>query len=155
MKRKLFISGLIILLLSTFHIHAQGAKNILLTVDTSTINANNVDEVSSFGQGPGVKNEDFTIDVVIGDLVIWRGDSSSSESDRVVITSIVHESGIKLFGKRRLTDSQTQGLIVGRIIEGSPGDMEKYRINFKVIRGTVESETFSIDPKIRVVAPGD
>ncbi len=126
---------------------------ITLQVDTGNISNSNVDEVSNFGQSPSISNHDFLTEVSLGDIVMWNGVSSSApDQDKVIITSINHEGGARIFGRNTLKDSkQNPGVVVGIVSEGKEGDEEKYKVSFKVLnRGNQRNGTFHIDPKLQV-----
>lgn len=126
---------------------------ITLNVDTYAIENSNVDEVSNFGQPQGVSNRDYTINVKKGDIVLWKGVSSSApETDQVLISAINHEGGARVFGRNTLLDSpQNPGIVVGTVTEGKDGEEEKYKLSFKVMNDSIpRGGTYHIDPKIRV-----
>lgn len=130
-------------------IQAQETHTITLYVDTSDITKSNANSVSNFGQDPSISNEDYTVDVNLGDQVIWQGVSSSSDNDVVEIVSINYEGGARVFDKNTIKGSD--GTVSAVVSAGKKGDEEKYTINFRVIRnGKRLSGTFKIDPKIRV-----
>lgn len=143
---------LIVIALFTFSInsYSQQTHIITLNVDTGQIENSNVDEVCDFGQDPGITNRGFTIEVEIGDTVKWIGVSSSSpDTDAVEITGINHEGGARVFGKNKLND--TDGVVVGVVTDGKEGDLEKYKISFKVYNdGDKRGGTYHIDPIIKV-----
>jgi len=116
--------------------------NVTLYVNTAEINNQNISATCNFGQETGIKNEDYTIVVNVGDTIIWEGVSSSSENDIVGITKIKFEEGTKIFDKDVLEGTST---VVGTTI-GTTDKDEKYKISFKV-NG---SSTYSIDPKIQI-----
>ena len=65
--------------------NAQEAPIVVtLNVDTENVNADNIAETCSFGQDPSVSNEDFTVDVVVGDEILWEGISSTNPDGDVV-----------------------------------------------------------------------
>lgn len=126
---------------------------ITLNVDTSAIENSNVDEVSNFGQPEEVSNHDFTIIVKKGDIILWKGVSTSApDSDQVLISAINHEGGARVFGRNTLLDSQQNpGIVVGTVTDGKDGDEEKYKLSFKVMNDSIQrGGTYHIDPKIQV-----
>ncbi len=149
-----FLYLILIVLLTGFYpdniMAQQNTVFITLNVDTQAINQNNINQVSNFGQGPGISNRDFTTDVNIGDLVIWNGRSTSSPQDQVLITLIEYEDGTRIISKNRLNDNQTPGKVVGSIDKGSPGDEMKYLVKFVIKNGNVERGPFTIDPKLKI-----
>jgi hypothetical protein len=126
---------------------------IKLYVDTGQITKQNVNQVSNFGQPANIPNRDFTIEVSVGDVVVWEGVSSNArETDKVLINAINHEGGVNVFDKNVLKDTpQNPGVVEGTVKVGQAGDEEKYKISFKVLNnGRQRNGTFHIDPKIRV-----
>lgn len=126
---------------------------IILQVDTQNIGPTNTDDVCTFGQDASISNAEFTINVRKGDVIIWKGVSSSApDTDEVLITSINHEGGARVFGRNVLRDSrQNPGVVLGVISDGKDGDEEKYKVSFKVLNsGEKRGGTFHIDPKIRI-----
>ena len=131
----------------------QSIHEITLYVDTGAITSNNVNQVSNFGQDTGISNVDFTIVVKPGDIVLWKGVSSTApETDEVHVTAINHEGGARVFGKNTLRDTnQNPGIVLGTVTDGKDGDEEKYKLSFKVKNdGEKRNGTFHIDPKIQV-----
>lgn len=126
---------------------------ITLHVDTGKIENGNIDQVCTFGQGDGVSNEDFTIVVKPGDVIMWQGVSSNApETDQVLISAINYEGGARIFSKNTLKDSrQNLGVVLGTVSEGKDGDEHKYKLSFKVLNsGEKRGGTFNIDPKIKI-----
>lgn len=124
---------------------------ITLNVDTGTITSTNTDETCNFGQSRDVSNRDFATQVNIGDIVLWKGVSTSSpDNDQVMIEAINHEGGARVFGRNTLKDTrQNPGVVLGTVTEGKDGDREKYTISFKVMNNGVQRNgTFLIDPQI-------
>ncbi|WP_159039897.1 hypothetical protein [Christiangramia fulva] len=126
---------------------------ITLNVDTGKITSTNTDETANFGQEQDVANRDFTTIVKNGDIVLWKGVSSSSpDNDQVLIEAINYEGGTNVFGQNTLKDTrQNPGIVVGTVTEGENGDREKYTISFKVLNnGVKRGGTYLIDPQIMV-----
>ena len=125
---------------------------ITLNVNTAVVNTQNASEVSNFGQGEDISNEDFTISVRIGDTVIWRGFSNTSQNDVVNIVSINYEGGANIFDQNILRgNGDDPELVVGTVVSGNVGDTLKYKISFTVLNdGTRRQGTYHIDPKIRI-----
>ena len=86
----IFLSGVI---------YGQQVHTITLNVDTSKVTRDNTSTTCNFGQDPSISNEEYTIEVSIGDTVEWEGISTSSENDEIDIISINHEGGSRLFNK--------------------------------------------------------
>lgn len=141
---------LAVLLISLSNVSfSQTVHTITLNVATGLIENTNVDEVCNFGQDQSIANRDFSITVKKGDTVKWVGVSSDSSGDKVEITGINHEGGVRIFGKNKLND--TDGIVIGVVSDGKPGDEEKYKLSFKVFNnGVKRNGTFHIDPKIKV-----
>ncbi|CAL65010.1 hypothetical protein [Christiangramia forsetii] len=133
--------------------HSQNQKMIKLEVDTENINENNVDSTATFGQPPETKNKDFTLDVKMGDIIIWQGNSTPGSGGLVRIKLFKHDNGIKLLGTGRISEQNGTGVIVGRVQNGEPGNEEKYTLNFEVRkRGSRTWTSYSIDPKLKLIA---
>ena len=156
MKTSKKISILLLTLCLSFSLSTMAQQPethiITLYVNTADIEKPNIDQYANFGQEAGISNRDFTIHVRKGDIVIWKGISTSSEADMVNISAINHEGGVNVFGQNVLRgNGETPELVVGTVINGNPGDEDKYKISFKVyINGTKKHGTFHIDPKIIV-----
>lgn len=125
---------------------------ITLTVDTAVITTSNINDVSSFGQEDGVSNQEYTITVKSGDIIVWQGVSSSSPNDEVMISAINYQGGTNVFGQNTLKDTrQNPGVVVGTVEDRPDGAETKYMISFKVFNdGERRNGTFNIDPKIMV-----
>ena len=153
MKLKLF--SIILAVLFSF---GNGTTNpevheITLYVNTSILDNSNIDEVCNFGQDPNIPNSEYTITVRPGDIVVWKGVSTSNEElDQVLIKAINHEGGARVFGRNTLNDTnQNPGIVIGTVTDGKDGDDEKYKLSFKVLNdGVKRNGTFHIDPKISV-----
>lgn len=152
--KKNYALAAILLLLFAVKSYSQDpeAHYITLYVDTSIINSQNENEVSNFGQTTNVSNEDYTIDVRLGDTIIWRGVSSVSDEDVVNITAINYEGGVNIFNRNVLRgDNGDPEQVTGTVVTGNVGDMIKYKVSFTVYRnGSKLPGTFKIDPKIRL-----
>lgn len=101
-----------------------------------------------------ISNEEFTIDVNLGDTVTWEGVSSNAPSTDVVnIVSINHEGGKNVFDKNVLKgNGETPEKVTGTAITKTDGgEKYKYKISFTVLNnGTKRNGMFHIDPKIAV-----
>lgn len=150
MKKEYTIHYLILVLgifLSTT-ISAQTTHTIVLTCDTTNITRDNVNDVCSFGQQPGVSNVDFTINVNLEDIVVWRGKAIHPNSS-IELHSINYEGGKNVFYKNVLNG--TNGIVTGKVVNGMPGDIQKYGLKFRVFRnGSRLPGIFEIDPRIRI-----
>lgn len=143
----------IILIITIFFsaiVTAQTTHTIILTCDTTDITNENVNDVCSFGQDSNIPNKDYTIDVNIGDVILWRGIAKNTElSSTIEIKEVNYVSGKNVFGENSLRSRG--GLVTAEVIEGQPGDEEKYDLTFRVyVDGRRLNATFTIDPKIRV-----
>ncbi|MDP3354069.1 MAG: hypothetical protein Q8S44_10060 [Flavobacteriaceae bacterium] len=125
---------------------------ITLNVDTSLINNQNESLVSNFGQEAGISNENFTINVRLGDTIIWQGLSSSSQNDVVNIISINYEGEKNIFNQNYLKgNGVVPEQVIGTVVTGNVGDSVKYKISFTVLNnGNRRGGTFKIDPKIQI-----
>ncbi len=164
-NRKLLIlkSGLILalgtLVLSSFsdltNPEQETAKTVIVTlnVDTGKINKDNTSTTCNFGQEEGISNEEFTIEVNVGDTVTWVGVSSSSpETDVVDITKIKYVKGKNIFGKDLDTkDTGKQKKISAKVLSSTAVEgTYKYDISFTVTNnGVKRNGTFHIDPRIQ------
>ena len=136
-------------------LYGQEEHIITLQVNTAEIQNPNVNDFCSFvGQESGVSNEDFTIVARVGDVVIWRGVSTSSPDDVVEIRAINHQGdmgGRNIFGANQLSgeNGQVTGTILNTTEEGAD---YKYMLQFWVYNnGTRRGGTFNIDPRIKVI----
>jgi hypothetical protein len=142
----LFLTGL----------YAQEEHVITLEVNTAEIQNPNVNDFCSFvGQESGVSNEDYTIVARVGDVVIWRGVSTSSPDDIVEIRAINHQGdrgGRDIFGQNQLQgeNGQVVATIQNTTEEGAD---YKYQLQFWVYNnGTRRGGTYNIDPRIKVIS---
>jgi hypothetical protein len=136
------------------HLSAQQEIVITLNVDTGEITAPTIDQFCNFGQEEGISNEEYTIEAEVGDTIVWRGISTSSDQDQVLIVSINHQGdrgGRDIFGENRLEG--TDGVVRGTILNGTEeGTDYKYMLSFRVLNnGEARGGLFNIDPKIKVV----
>lgn len=136
-------------------IQAQEEHVITLLVNTAEIENPNVNDFCRFeDQKPEESNEDFTIVARVGDIIIWRGESTSSADDVVEIRAINHQGdrgGRDIFGQNQLQgeNGQVTGTIINTTEEGTE---YKYMLQFRVYNnGTRRGGTFNIDPRIRVI----
>lgn len=123
---------------------SQTTHTITLHVNTAEISDSNLSKTCNFGQPADVSNEDFNIDVQVGDEIIWEIKAIDSDQEMVSIENIKYEKGRNLFNKSKI--NRKDGFVKGRILVGAKGQFQKYSIKFKVKgRGT-----FVIDPKITI-----
>jgi len=127
--------------------------NIVITlyVNTAQIDNRNVNASCNFGQDPNISNEEFTVDVNMGDTITWQGVSANAPStDSVSIESINHEGGKNVFDQNVLRGSN--GVVTGTAkVRTDGGEKYKYKISFKVTNsGSNRNGMFHIDPKIAV-----
>jgi hypothetical protein len=142
-------------LLVTFNTLSLGQEThtITLYVNTADVSSQNTSEQCNFGQAEGITNEEFTIQAKKGDIIVWKGVSTNApETDIVSITAINHEGGVNIFDKNVLRgNNQSPEVVIGTVVQGAPGDEEKYKISFKVFNnGEQRNGTFHIDPKIQI-----
>lgn len=127
-------------------------KMVILEVDTDNINAGNINEMATFGQPSEISNENFNLDVQLGDVIIWQGRTMPGAGGLVRITLLKHEEGVKLLGAGRISEQDGTGVIVGRVQAGQAGDQEKYTLKFEVRqRGSQEWVEYQIDPKLSII----
>lgn len=148
---------IIVLLVTSACCQDKQTHTITLFVNTAEILDQNVNNFSNFGQKDGSSNEDYTVDANIGDTIIWRGVSTSSDEDIVNITSINHEGGKNIFDKNVLQGNEEDPEEVIGVVKYNSIDTRtnkkkyKYKIKFTVINnGEKRNGTFHIDPKIQV-----
>ncbi len=128
-------------------------KQVILYVDTERVDKSNLSETCNFGQPAGISNEDYTLDVSVGDIIVWKGISSSNpDRDKVWVTSIDYVRGARFFNRKRLKEArENRGLVRGTVVKGNPGDIEKYNLFFIVFnREERKKGVFRIDPKLRI-----
>ena len=128
---------------------------VTLYVNTAQIDNRNVNASCNFGQASGISNEEFTIEVNVGDTITWQGVSSNAPSTDVVnIVSINHEGGKNVFDQNVLKSSMEDGREkVSAVVRSrtDDGNKYKYKISFTVINGgNRRNGMFHIDPKIEV-----
>ena len=148
----LMMTALLLLSFSTLSF-CQETHTITLFVNTAEVTSQNTALQCNFGQAEGVTNEEFTIQVKKGDIIVWKGVSTNApETDIVSITAINHEGGVNIFDKNVLRgNNQSPEVVIGTIVQGAPGDEEKYKISFKVFNNGIQRNgTFHIDPKIQI-----
>ena len=127
--------------------------SVILNVDTTRISKPDVNPYCNFGQPSTIMNEDFTIEVNVGDTISWEGISSSSSFDAVNIISINHEGGQNIFDRNLLAgDNGNPEKVVGTVLNPTPEGKEyKYTIAFTVYNnGVKRNGTYRIDPIIKV-----
>lgn len=126
---------------------------VTLHVDTGQITSRNASASCNFGQEDGTSNEEFTIYVHVGDVVVWQGVSSSApDTDIVNITSINYQGGKNVFDRNVLQgDGGSPERVSGRVVAEAPeSNKYKYTIKFTVTNnGAKRGGTFQIDPKIQ------
>lgn len=146
------MTALLIIFFSTLSF-SQETHTITLYVNTAEVTSQNTSEQCNFGQDEGISNEDFTIQVNKGDIIVWKAVSMNApETDIVNVTAINHEGGVNIFDKNVLRGNrQSPEVVIGSVVQGAPGDEEKYTVSFKVFNnGEKRNGTFHIDPKIRI-----
>ncbi len=129
---------------------AQETVVITLHVDTGQIDGKNLAATCTFGQEDGISNEEYTVVVNVGDIIVWEGVSSSSEEDVVNITKIKYVKGKNIFGKDLgPSNSDPHQKVTAKVLSGTDGGAYKYDISFTVFHnGVKRNGTFHIDPKI-------
>lgn len=154
MKSLRALSVVILALFSSGQVLAQTEHVITLYVNTSDIQNPNLNDYCNFGQDEGISNEDYTIEVSVGDTIVWVGQSNSNDTDQVLIESINHQGdqgGRDVFGQNVLRGEN--GEVRGTIQFSTEGQADyKYMLSFRVLNnGEPRGGVFNIDPKIRVV----
>ncbi|HEY5692554.1 MAG TPA: hypothetical protein VIS49_13950 [Cyclobacteriaceae bacterium] len=126
---------------------------ITLYVDTARIDNQAVNASCNFGQDPSISNEEYTVDVNLGDTVTWQGVSANAPSTDVVnIVSINHEGGKNVFDQNILKGSGNPEKVTAIAKQRTDGgEKYKYKISFTVLNnGVKRNGTFNIDPKLAV-----
>lgn len=154
-KKSGFVLSLSTLLVCSFlATHAQESKTVVVTlnVNTGQIDNKNLATTCNFGQDQNISNENFTIEVNVGDSITWRGVSSTSPAtDIVEITKIKYAKGKNIFGKDDLLPGKNKKISGKALSKTTAEDIYKYDISFTVTNnGTKRNGTFKIDPKIIV-----
>ena len=147
MKNSKQLFKLFAILLLSFSINSYGqaqTHTVILHVNTAEITNQNISTTCNFGQEEGISNEEFTIEVNVGDIIIWQGVSSTSDTDVVDITKIKYERGTNVFNIDEIDGIST---VVGTVLRPTGNQDNKYKISFK-INGT--GATYAIDPKVIV-----
>lgn len=67
-------------------------------------------------------NEDFTAEVQVSDIVVWRGEGIPSNSS-IELHSINYQGGANLLDRNVINDSN--GIVSAEVIQGQPDDVEK------------------------------
>jgi hypothetical protein len=154
MKSLRALCVVILAVFSSGQVLAQTEHVITLYVNTSDIQNPNLNDYCDFGQDEGISNEDYTIEVSVGDTIVWVGQSNSNDNDQVLIESINHQGdqgGRDIFGQNVLRGEN--GEVRGTIQFSTEGQADyKYMLSFRVLNnGEPRGGVFNIDPKIRVV----
>ncbi len=121
---------------------SQTTHTIILNVNTAEIKKSNVEETCDFGQPDNVSNEDFSIEVRLGDEVKWEINAVDENPRELELINMKYERGRNLFRKEKI--NRQGDVIRGTVVAGAVGQSEKYSIKFKV-KG---KGSFVIDPKI-------
>lgn len=136
---------------------------VTLIVDTENITRSNfAQEVRFRGQPAGTSLEDYTIEVLRGEVIEWNGvPESASSADSVQITMIQYEKNFNgnefknvLRAKNNVPKRERPGVVMGKVKKRKRviDKTEKYKLFFQVyINGTATLGTLIIDPKIRVL----
>ena len=128
-------------------------RTVTLYVNTAQIDNQNVNASCNFGQDASISNEEFTIDVNVGDVITWQGVSANAPSTDVVnIVSINHEGGKNVFGENIIkSNGQAPETVTATALYKTEGSKYKYKISFTVSNGVNKRNAmFHIDPKIDV-----
>ena len=124
---------------------------VTLYVDTANFNKSDINKYCNFGQTDGSSNEDYTIEVNVGDTITWQGVSTSNQADVVLIHSVRHHHGKKIFDQDEITGDGKNPKISRKALYSTQGaETNKYVLRFVIIKNGKKSEVFQIDPKIEV-----
>ncbi len=152
MKLKVSMPVLLLglILLSTNSFSQNNRVDIQLIVNVDDIEPGNLETTCEFeGQPQGVSLEDFTNEVANGDIVKWTIKVSDGSAGNAKLEKFKHETGKKLFLKDSIPASL--GRIRAKVEDGSPGDEEKYSLEFRIKKqGTSDWIYYQIDPKLLI-----
>lgn len=123
---------------------AQTTHTITLHVDTEEITKSNLSSTCNFGQATNISNEDFNLDVSIGDSIVWNIIATDSDPRDVNLVNVKFERGRNLLQSSQVNDKK--GKVKAKITQGAKGQFEKYSIRFRV-KG---KGAFVIDPKLTI-----
>lgn len=158
MGNRVFWMLLFCLTLGTNVLWAQATETVTLYVDTDGLQnntpANEVNNYCNFGQDPSISNEDYLIEVNVGDIVNWRGVANNG-TDIVNIEKIIYQGGPNPFPQERdeLDGGGTDGKTVSvEMVSATGSETCKYMVRFTITKGgTPVSRNFDIDPRLRVM----
>jgi len=97
--------------------YTQETVTLTLIVNTSNFNADNLNASCTFeaqwsNSGQVIRSngnlEYFTIEVKVGDIIVWEGISSTSENDVIDIKRIAQANNTRIFNNER-NDGQMRG----------------------------------------------
>ncbi|MBL7473365.1 hypothetical protein [Robertkochia sediminum] len=158
MSNRYFWMLLFCLTLGTNVLMAQATETVTLYVDTDRLQnntpANEVNNYCNFGQDPSISNEDYLIEVNVGDVVNWRGVANNGV-DIVNIEKIIVQGGPNPFPADR--DELDGGGDGGRVVSvqmarATGNETCKYMVKFSIQRGDAPvARIFDIDPRLRVM----
>ncbi|MCA6075624.1 inclusion body family protein [Fulvivirga sedimenti] len=154
MTRNYLLTALF-MVLGLGNLFGQVTHHINLYVNTAEITKPDEYRFCTFENQPAdVDVREFTVQVNVGDIVIWHGISSSSPNDQVLISQINYQGGDNVFNSNVLNDTpENPGVVVGVVQPGTVGFTMKYVVNFKVLNNGIQRNgTYHLDPKI-FVAP--
>lgn len=148
-RTKLTLSlTVLIVVLGVILIPENDNYEITLSVDTSKITPQSIDEFANFGQPDSIPNKDFTYEVEKGERIKWKGKDLSSDSLTIKIDEIRYESGTQLFrNKNHKRPFWRRSTIRRKVSRGGGGESEKYMIKFSFEKNSQKFE-FEIDPKL-------
>lgn len=130
--------------------------NVLLTIDTKTINENNVDSKVVFSDdrsdpatNPG-NPESFTSIVDKNMKVYWSGvpqDSDSNETIDIIAIYRKPEGGAEIL-ESTFRDPNRDGIVIGKVKNRNVSGLEYYSVVFRINGET--PRTFVVDPKLQM-----
>jgi hypothetical protein len=141
--------------------YTQDTVTVKLLVDTVNFNADNLSTSCSFeaewsNSGQVVSSngnlEDFTIEVNVGDIIVWEAISSTSETDIIDVKRIARANNSRIFNNDnnngQIRGNSNKETVEDQVLFDTTGKPDyKYNIFFKINRS---GPTHKIDPKIRV-----
>lgn len=151
--------------LSTTAVFSQSTITIKLIVDTENFDANDLTKSCSFvatwsNSRKVVRSsgdlENFVIDAVVDDVIVWEGESSTSSTDVIDIKRVDRGGGSKIFKNarhsgRKIGNSKKE-TVQDKVLFDTKGKADyKYNISFKI---NGKGRNYKIDPKIRITPRG-
>ncbi len=125
-----------------------GKKFVILLVNTDDLQQGDEPKTySSFAHQGWVSDKKFKTRVFPSDSVIWMGVSTSAPFDHIINIKEINPKSDKVLEAQKVENR----MVRGKIAENAPkGKRERYTIHFTVIKDGTESDTYFLDPILRV-----